>query len=208
MLPAEEERDGPVLVVGLAATNVSWQMGGWTIGWQGSAGGPVLPPRVTIMQGVREALGSSKVLTARLDEPRQMFARRRRRRAPSSSPSAREPYAEWYGDNPSGALAPDQVQLVKAAEATGKPVVLVDDRRAAADDHRSRSRRRMLSSCASLPGTEAGHGVADVLFGRVAAARQAARQLAGLDQGRPDGEGSAPRRRRVGSSLSSPTERV
>jgi len=71
-----------------------------------------------------------------------------------------------FGDNPRGALAASQVRLVKTAEATGRPVVLV----------LVAGRPLMITALvkkadallmAYIPGTEAGHGVADVLFGRV-----------------------------------------
>lgn len=155
---------GPVLVVGPAATDVSMQMGGWTIGWQGLSGGAT-PPAVTILQGLRETLGASKVLTADWSKPASVRAQAKKARA-IVVVVGEKAYAEWYGDNAAGALALEQEQLVKTAEATGKPVVLV----------LVAGRPLMISGLikkadaflmAYLPGTEAGHGVADVLFGRV-----------------------------------------
>ncbi|MGA9761514.1 MAG: glycoside hydrolase family 3 N-terminal domain-containing protein [Gaiellaceae bacterium] len=155
---------GPILVVGPAAASVSWQMGGWTIGWQGIPAGAT-PPAVTILQGIREAAGARNVLTANWRNQADVRAKAKKAKAVVVAVGEKA-YAEWYGDNPSGALAPDQVRLVEAAEASGKPVVLVV----------VAGRPLMISGLvakanallmAYLPGTEAGHGVADVLFGRV-----------------------------------------
>jgi len=163
LLPLKK-RGGPILVVGPAATSVSRQMGGWTIGWQGIPAG-ANPPAVTVLQGIREAVGARKVLTANWLS--QADVRAKAKKASTIVVAIGEPaYAEWYGDTSTAALAPDQVRLVEAAEASGKPVVLV----------LVAGRPLMISALvkkanallmAYLPGTEAGHGVADVLFGRV-----------------------------------------
>ena len=159
-----KRRGGPLLVVGPAAANVSWQMGGWTIGWQGLPAG-VKPPAVTILQGIREAVGAGNVLTANWLKPADVRAKAKKARAVVVA-IGEKAYAEWYGDNPRGALASDQARLVKVAEATGKPVVLV----------LVAGRPLMITGLvnkadallmAYLPGTEAGDGVADILFGRV-----------------------------------------
>jgi len=159
-----KKRGGPILVVGPAADNVSWQMGGWTIGWQGLPAG-VRPPAVTILQGIREAVGAKRVLTANWRSKADIRAKAKKARAIVVT-IGEKAYAEWLGDNPRGALTPDQARLVKEAEASGKPVVLV----------LVAGRPLMITGLvkkadallmAYLPGSEAGHGVADVLFGRV-----------------------------------------
>jgi beta-glucosidase len=163
LLPLKK-RGGPILVVGPAATNVSWQMGGWTIGWQGIPAG-AKPPAVTILQGIREAVGAKKVLSANWHSKADIRAKAKNARAIVVA-IGEKAYAEWYGDNPSGALAANQVRLVKAAEASGKPVVLVlvAGRPLMITDLVKKSDALLM---AYLPGTEAGHGVADALFGRV-----------------------------------------
>ena len=159
-----KKRGGPLLVVGPAATSVSRQMGGWTIGWQGIPAG-AKPPAVTILQGIREALGAKKVLSANWRSKTDIRAKAKKARAIVVA-IGEKAYAEWYGDNPRGALAANQVRLVKAAEATGKPVVLllVAGRPLMITNLVKKSDAFLM---AYLPGTEAGHGVADVLFGRV-----------------------------------------
>jgi beta-glucosidase len=159
-----KKRGGSILVVGPAAANVSWQMGGWTIGWQGLPAG-AKPPAVTVLQGIREEIGARNVRTANWHNQADVRAKAEKARAIVVA-IGEKAYAEWYGDNPSGALAPNQVRLVKAAEASGKPVVLV----------LVAGRPLMISGLvkkagallmAYLPGSEGGHGVADVLFGRL-----------------------------------------
>jgi beta-glucosidase len=159
-----KKRGGPLLVVGPAATSVSRQMGGWTIGWQGIPAG-AKPPAVTILQGIREAVGAKKVLSANWRSKTDIRAKAKKARAIVVA-IGEKAYAEWYGDNPRGALAANQVRLVKAAEATGKPVVLllVAGRPLMITNLVKKSDAFLM---AYLPGTEAGHGVADVLFGRV-----------------------------------------
>ena len=159
-----KKRGGPLLVVGPAVGNVSWQMGGWTIGWQGLPAG-AKPPAVTILQGIREAVGAKEVLTANWHSQADIRATAKKARAVVVA-IGEKAYAEWYGDNSRAALAPNQVRLVEAAEATGKPVVLVlvAGRPLMITDLVKKSDALLM---AYLPGTETGHGVADVLFGRV-----------------------------------------
>jgi beta-glucosidase len=120
---------------------------------------------VTILQGIREAAGVGNVLSA--DWTRPAAVRKAAARAGAVIVAIGEkPYAEWYGDNPKGALEGLQRQLVKAVEASGKPIVLV----------LVAGRPLMITDLvksadafvmAYLPGSEAGHGLADVLFGKV-----------------------------------------
>ncbi len=164
MLPLKKN-GRPLLVVGPAATRVKMQMGGWTDGWQGLLVGD-RPPAINILKGVREAVGAGNVLSADWSSPADVRAKAKRARA-IVVVVGEEAYAEWYGDNPTGALPPDQAQLVKVAEATGKPVVLVlvAGRPLMIKDLIAKADAFVM---AYLPGTEAGHGVADVLFGQVA----------------------------------------
>jgi len=160
------ESGKPVLVVGQPAEDVSWQMGGWTIGWQGLPMG-VRPPAVTILQGMRETLGARNVITeANWEHSAAVRAKAKKARAVVVV-IGEKPYAEWYGDKPKAELPPDQVKLAKVAEATGKPVVLVlvAGRPLMIGDLIKKSDAFLM---AYLPGTETGHAVADVLFGRVA----------------------------------------
>jgi beta-glucosidase len=159
-----KKRGKPILVVGPAATSVSMQMGGWTIGWQGLPIG-ARPPAVTILRGIREAIGAKKVLTANWHSKADIRAKAKKARAIVVA-IGEDAYAEMLGDNPGAALVSYQAELVKAAKASGKPVVLVlvAGRPLMITDLVKKSNAFLM---AYLPGTEAGHGVADVLFGRV-----------------------------------------
>jgi beta-glucosidase len=157
-----KKKGAPVLVVGQAATDPTWQMGGWTIGWQGPTPEQT-PPAVTILQGIREAIGASKVLTTSSTSLASLRSKAKKARAIIVA-IGEKPYSEWLGDNPTGVLTDSQRTLVKNAEATGKPVIIVDiaGRPLMIADLVAKARALLY---ASLPGTETGHGIADVLFG-------------------------------------------
>lgn len=142
-------------VAGRGADDIGMQSGGWTIDWQGRRG--AITPGTTILQGIREAVGSGTPVTYSLDG--------------SGAEGAdavvvvigEEPYAEMYGDDLDLELALEDRTAVANAARAGVPVVVVllsgrplilGDVLEAAD----------ALVAAWLPGTE-GQGVADVLFG-------------------------------------------
>jgi beta-glucosidase len=153
---------GKVVVTGDAADSPSEQFGGWTVNWQGltSDSGPT-PPVVTVLQGVREAVGADHVVSA----PDQASAVAAAKGADAVvAVLGEKPGAEGLNDNENPALTADQQALVGALKAaTGKPVIVVLET----------GRPLVLGTVAGadallegwLPGTEGGHAIADVLFG-------------------------------------------
>jgi len=158
-------RRGPILVVGPAASNLAWQDGGWTVGWQGVPDGGPTPPGVTVLQGIRAAAGTRKVRT--VDWTNLAAVRRAARVARAVVVAVgEEPYAEWQGDTKTAALPAEQRALVRAVEATGRPtvLVLVAGRPLMIADL---IRRASAFVMAYLPGSEGGSALADLLFGRI-----------------------------------------
>ena len=151
-----------VVVAGPAATSVADQMGGWTINWQGLQAGDN-PPVVTVLQGIKEAVGRNTRVTYIADDP-AAAARAARSASVAVVVVGEPPYAEGLGDTQTAMLSSGQQALARAVEATGTPTVLII----------LAGRPLMISALVSsaravlmayLPGTEGGHAVGDVLFG-------------------------------------------
>jgi beta-glucosidase len=159
-------RRGPVLVVG--PDTLRRQDGGWTVQWQGVPAGATPPPGVTVLQGVRAALGASNVRTVASWRNAAAVQRAASRARVVLVVVGEEPYAEWQGDSATAALAADEGRLVRAVEATRTPTVLVlVSGRPLVIAPLIRNAEAFVM--AYLPGSEGGSAVADVLFGRVPA---------------------------------------
>ncbi len=154
-------KDENVAVIGEGASNIGILCGGWTISWQGDANRS-LTPGTTILAGMREAVSNTTgTIVQDISQADTVVV-----------VLSENPYAEYNGDNDyptlTGATATstnsdvlDQVLLAKSA---GKKVVALI----------VAGRPMILGSylplfdaivMAWLPGTEAGHGIADVLYG-------------------------------------------
>lgn len=152
-----------VLLVGKSADSISNQTGGWSLTWQGTDNTNAdFPNADSIATGLREQLGDANVVL--------------RDSAEGVDPASYDvivaaigetPYAETNGDIvPSDSMAhsrrhPEDLAVLKAAAATGKPVVTVflSGRALYANDLINLSNSFVA---AWLPGTE-GKGVTDVL---------------------------------------------
>ncbi len=157
------KRGQRVLLVGKSADSISNQAGGWSLTWQGTDNTNAdFPHADSLAAGLRERLGEANVLL--------------RDSAEGVDPASYDvivaaigetPYAETNGDIvPSDTLAhsrrhPEDLAVLKAAAATGKPVVTVflSGRPLYANDLINLSGAFVA---AWLPGTE-GKGVSDVL---------------------------------------------
>jgi len=163
---------GKIVVTGPSADNVSNQLGGWSVSWQGVFGsgqpccvGPPdqIPPAVTVLKGIQSAVGSStKVVSA----PSQSDAVGQMADADVGVVVVGEKaYAEVLGDRPLPRLDPDQRQLIAAMEATGKPVVVVVLAGRPLGLGPGENADALLMGWQG--GTETGAAVADILFGDV-----------------------------------------
>jgi beta-glucosidase len=158
-----------LVVTGPNADSMTFQVGGWSVSWQGPFGsghvccmGPPnqIPPGTTVRQGLQSE--DSNVTYA----PSQAAAV-----ADAASADAvvvavgEKAYAEGLGDNPSPQLPDDQKALVSALEATGKPVIVVVVAGRPLGLGPAEQANAILM--AYQGSTEAGQAVADAIFGKI-----------------------------------------
>jgi len=158
-----------IVVTGPNADNMAWQVGGWSVSWQGpyTSGhvcceGPQnqIPPGTTVLKGLQSE--DPNVVSA----PDQATAV-----ADAASADAvvvavgEKAYAEGLGDNPAPQLTPDQKALVSALEATGKPVIVVVVAGRPLGLGPAEQANAILM--AYQGSTEAGQAVADAIFGKI-----------------------------------------
>ncbi|MEV4069258.1 glycoside hydrolase family 3 protein [Nonomuraea fuscirosea] len=150
---------GRIFVAGKNADDIGNQSGGWTITWQGLSG--AVTPGTTILQGIRNTVGSAATVTYSSDGSGIDGSYR-----VAVAVVGETPYAETRGDRPGGlALDAADLSTIATLRASGVPVVvvLVSGRPL---DIAAELPGWNAAVAAWLPGTE-GQGVADVLFGVV-----------------------------------------
>ncbi|WP_351235865.1 glycoside hydrolase family 3 N-terminal domain-containing protein [Streptomyces sp. NPDC002133] len=150
-----------IVVAGSYADDINNQVGGWTIGWQGVPAG-VKIPGTTVLKGIQEAAGAgTQVVHAKTADEAVAQAADADVTVVVVGEKAG---AEGPADNPRPELTADQQALVKSLKQTGKPVVTVvlAGRPLVLGD--AADTQALLMSW--LPGSEGGHAVADVLFGK------------------------------------------
>jgi beta-glucosidase len=148
---------GKIFVAGKSADDIGNQSGGWTLSWQGASGNTV--PGTTILQGIRDAVGSQATVAYARDGSGVDGSYRA-----AIAVVGETPYAEGAGDR-TGSLTLDATDLatINRLRAAGVPtvVVLVSGRPL---DIASQVDGWNAVLASWLPGSEGG-GVADVLFG-------------------------------------------
>lgn len=151
-----------IVVAGSYADDINDQVGGWTVGWQGVPNGVKLPG-TTVLQGIKEAAPSgTQIVQATSADDAVAQAQDADLTVVVVGEKAA---AEGAADAPRPELTADQQALVKSLKATGKPVVtvVIAGRPLVLGD--ADGTQGLLMSW--LPGSEGGHAVADVLFGKV-----------------------------------------
>ncbi|MBV9379855.1 MAG: glycoside hydrolase family 3 C-terminal domain-containing protein, partial [Streptosporangiaceae bacterium] len=158
-----------LVVTGPNADNMAYQLGGWSVSWQGAytsghvcCEGPAnqIPPGTTVLKGLQA------------EDPNVTYAADQAT-AVSDAASAdavvvavgEKAYAEGLGDNPAPQLTPDQKALVSALEATGKPVIVVVVAGRPLGLGPAEQANAVLM--AYQGSTEAGRAVADAIFGKI-----------------------------------------
>ncbi|MGI4871689.1 MAG: beta-glucosidase [Janthinobacterium lividum] len=166
--PAQVKR---ILVVGPSADSRANLAGGWTLAWQGRGEKASPASALTILAALRREYPAATVETvAYRDTLGKLFlpqVQAAARRADAVVLALGEkPYAEGLGNTNDLSLPDDQLQLVRAVQATGRPqvLVLVGGRptiiRTVAD-------QAGAILWAGLPGFEGGQAIAEVISGRV-----------------------------------------
>ena len=147
-----------VLVVGERANDARSQLGGWSVGWQGVPDGE-RAPAVTVLDGLKRGLPKGMKLAFDAD---------------LSGPVAADTVvavvgensgAEGKADNPDLSLPAPDLDVLRRALASGKPVVavlLAGRPVLLPPDVRGKLAALVM---AYLPGSEGGRAVADVLYG-------------------------------------------
>lgn len=152
-----------ILVAGPVANLKNPLAGGWTLRWQTNDESLFPKDMHTLYTGLQQEFSAENVsLASNLVELRA--------KAPGASvivlAVGEMAYAEGFGSIQDISLPEDQVELVKAALATGKPVVLV------MISGRPRVITKIYPGCkavlfAGLPGFEGGQAIAEILSGKV-----------------------------------------
>lgn len=158
-LPISLDESPTIFVAGHFANDIGLQSGGWTIEWQGSAGG--ITPGTTILEGIREVVGER----ATIDFDRFGTFDETENADIGIVVVGEPPYAEGLGDASDLSLAnPQRVMIERMRQRvdtlivvliSGRPLIITGELEMAD-----------AFVAAWLPGTE-GAGVADVLFGAV-----------------------------------------
>jgi beta-glucosidase len=158
-----------LVVTGTNANSMTYQVGGWSVSWQGpyTSGhvcceGPPgqIPPGTTVLKGLK---GEDSNVTYAPTKAAAVAA--------AASADAvvvavgEKAYAEGLGDNPAPQLTPGQKSMISALEATGKPVIVVVIAGRPLGLGPAEQANAILM--AYQGSTEAGQAVADAIFGKI-----------------------------------------
>ena len=156
VLPLSKTARYKIVVGGKSADNLGYQMGGWSISWQGGGGKTTVG--TTIWQAIQAAVGPSVQLQNIGTNIRKPFSG-----DVGIVVVGETPYAEGIGDTSTMALSSADAAVVKAVCSRTKKcvVVLISGRPLIINSQLAQSSALVA---AWLPGTE-GAGVTDVLFG-------------------------------------------
>ena len=149
-----------ILVTGVAANDIGYQCGGWTIDWMGSPG--AITPGTTILDGITQQVSEDTAVEFSADGESAAFSPEHK--APLGiAVLAEEPYAEGMGDRRDLRLTDEHAALIEKSRARCEKlvVILLSGRPRIVTEQMDLAD---LFLAAWLPGTE-GDGITDVLFG-------------------------------------------
>jgi beta-glucosidase len=164
-------KNSTVLVAGPSAQSITALNGCWSYTWQGNAEQWYPAGSKTILQTIQDKVGEKNVISvgaAGFNNPANYDIVSLKRAAAKASVIilciGEEAYAESPGNTRDLALPDEQVELVKAAAMTGKPVILV------LTEGRPRFITNIEPVCSGIlmaywSGRKTAEAVADILFG-------------------------------------------
>ncbi len=163
------KKSAKILVTGPAANHLSVLNGGWTFTWQGGREDLHPKEKLTILKAVAAKVGDNRVSFSpgsTYDSEADIAAavKAAKKADVVIACLGEEPYCETPGNIGDLTLPESQLDLVRALQKSGKPVVLV------LVEGRPRIIRPIVEKSAAvllawLPGMEGGRAIADVLFG-------------------------------------------
>lgn len=160
VLPLKNLSGLKILVGGEGANDIGLQCGGWTIEWQGGRG--PITSGVTILEGIKEAV---EPYAAVEHTPDGIFLDNKAKAPIGIAVVSEKPYAEYHGDTASPKLGVDDLAMLKNMRAVSERlIVIILSGRPLLMTKEIKQADAVVASF--LPGSEAGKGIADVLFGR------------------------------------------
>jgi len=160
VLPLSSEKN--ILVAGPVANLKNPLTGGWTLRWQTNDETLFPKSMLTLFTALQKEFSPEKVSLATNANEIKSKASKASAIVVAVGEMA---YAEGFGSIQDISLPEDQVELVKAAQATGKPVILV------MISGRPRVITKIYKDCkavlfAGLPGFEGGQAIAEIISGK------------------------------------------
>ena len=162
-LPLSPNKTKKILVAGPIANLKAPLGGGWTLRWMTSDESLYPKDMLTVYSALQKEFSENKVTLA------STAAEIRSKAAGADAivvAVGEAPYAEGFGSIIDISLPEDQVELIRAAQATGKPVVLV------LISGRPRVITKIYPGCkavlfAGLPGFEGAQAIAEIISGKI-----------------------------------------
>jgi beta-glucosidase len=161
VLPLSSDKN--ILVAGPTANSKNALAGGWTLRWQTTDDKIFPKDMLTLFTGLQKEFSPAHVSMATNTGEIKAMASKANAIVVAVGEMA---YAEGFGSIQDISLPEDQAELVKVAQATGKPVILV------MISGRPRVMTKIYKDCkavlfAGLPGFEGGQAIAEIISGKV-----------------------------------------
>ncbi|XP_058079108.1 uncharacterized protein LOC131227341 isoform X2 [Magnolia sinica] len=159
MLPLSK-RARRILVAGTHANDIGYQSGGWTITWEGGQGNTTTG--TTILGGIKNAV-SKRAQVVFEEKPGPHFFESNGNFSYAIVAVGEVPYAETQGDNSELTVQLGGVETIQTVCRNVKCVVIIVSGRPLVIEPYVDAMDALIT--AWLPGSEAGKGIADVIFG-------------------------------------------
>lgn len=162
-LPLDPTKIKNLLVAGPNANSKSALSGGWTLRWMTSDESLYPKEMLTVYTGLQKEFPNTRVTLAATEKEMKAQAEKSDAIIIVVGEAA---YSEGFGSIQDITLPEDQEELVEAAQATGKPIILI------MVSGRPRVITEIYDECkavlfAGLPGFEGGQAVAEIVSGKV-----------------------------------------